>query len=172
MKNIVLLVALFFLSGKVSFSQTIYTGELNLSKKSKIFLLSSPSDTFRVSISKKEIDFNSLTDFQLIKIKNKEYNLLIKEDTINLSESRSTVDFSNGLKFNISKKKVHQIVLTDMNGSVALEAKYNLKGNKADFLISIANDKNKTELLAYATKCLYELSFNQVNAIPTYYFIH
>jgi hypothetical protein len=91
-----------------------------------------------------------------------------KGDTLNLTETKSGIEYSNGLNFNISKKKSHQIVLTDEKGNIVLDATYKLKGSTANFEIKISDKKSETELLAFATKYLYELSFNEVNSF--YYF--
>jgi hypothetical protein len=137
-----------------------------------MFSLISANDTLSVSIDKKDINFNAGGDFQLIKIRNKEYNLVANGDTITLTESKSEIEYSNGLKFNMSKKKPHQIILADEKDNIVLDAIYNLKGNTADFEIKISDRKFETELLAYATKYLYELSLNEVNTVPYYFFMY
>jgi hypothetical protein len=166
--------ALFFLfcmfAGQVLFAQTTYVGELNLNQKDKIFSLISPNDTLSVSIEKKDLDFNAGRDFQLIKIKNKEYQLIVKGDSIKLSESKSTIEFSNGLKFNVVTRKAHQLILSNEAGSTVVDALYRLKGNNADFEITIYDKESEIELLAYATKYLYEMSHNEVNTTVPYYF--
>ncbi len=172
MKKTAIIFLLCILAGQFVFSQTTYFGKLNLNQKDKKFSLISANDSLSVSIDKKDIDFNASNDFQLIKIKNKEYNLVVKADTIKLTESKSKIEYSNGLKFNISTKKAHQIILTDEKGNIVLDAIYKLKGNTADFEMKISDMKFKTELLAYATKYLYELSFNEVNTVPYYFFMY
>lgn len=57
-----------------------------------------------------------------------------------MMELKSAIKFSNGLEFNISKKKAHQVILTDKNGTVVLDAKNYLKGNTADFEITISDN--------------------------------
>lgn len=106
----------------------------------------------------------------MIKVKNKEYQLIVKGDSIKLSESKSTIEFSNGLKFNVVTRKAHQLVLSDEEGNTVVDALYKLKGKTADFEITIYDKESETELLAYATKYLYELSLNEVNTTVPYYF--
>lgn len=166
--------ALFFLfcmfAGQLIFAQTTYVGELNLNQKDKVFSLISPRDTLSVSIEKKDLDFNSGRDFQLIKIKNKEYLLIVKGDSIKIIESRSTIGFSNGLKYNVAKRKAHQLVLADAKGNAVVDALYRLKGSITDFEITIYDKASETELLAYATKYLYERSFNELHSSATFYY--
>lgn len=172
MKNTAFILMFCMFAGQFVFSQTTFRGELNLNQKDKKFSLISINDSLSVSIDKKDIDFNASNDFQLIKIKKKEYDLIVEADTIKLTESKSKIEYSNGLKFNISAKKAHQIVLADEKGEIVLDATYKLKGNTAYFEIKISDMEFKTELLAYSTKYLYELSFNEVNTVPYYFFMY
>lgn len=167
-KTLIFLFCIF--AGQFVFSQTTFNGKLDLNDKNRMFSLISANDTLSVSFDKKNIDFNASRNFQLIKIKNKEYNLVVNGDSIKLTESKSTVEYSNGLKFNISSKKAHQIKLVDEKGNIVLDAIYKLKGNTADFEIKISDKRRETELLAYATKYLYELSLNEANTVVPYYF--
>ncbi len=172
MKKSSVILLFYLLTGQLIFSQISFTGNLNLNEKEKLFTLFSDKDSLTVSIDKKDINFNAATDFQLIKIKNKEYHLVIKGDTVQLTESKSKIEYSNGLICNISKKKARQIILTDDSGNMVLDARYKLKGNNADFNIKIYDKKSETELLSYATKYLYELSINEVNSFVYLYFIY
>ncbi len=172
MKKTATIFLLCLLAGQFVFSQTTFNGKLDLSNKDKMFSLISTNDSLSVSFDKKDIDFSAGRNFQLIRIKNKEYNLIVAGDSIKLTESKSVIEYSNGLKFNISTKKSHQLVLADEKGNIVLDAIYKLKGNTADFEIKISDKKCETELLAYATKYLYELSLNEVNTIPYYFFMY
>ncbi len=167
-----MLLLFWVLTGPIMYAQALFHGTLNLNKKGELLTLVSNTDSIHVSFDKKTINFDEHNDFQLIKTRNKEYNLIFKGDTVNLTESRSKIEYSNGLTFNITKRKAHKIILTDNDGNTVLEAFYNLKGNIADFNIEINYKEFEIELLAFATKYLYELSFNEVNIVPNYFFTY
>ncbi len=156
--------------GRFVFSHTTFNGKLDLSDKVKMFSVISANNTNSVSFNTKDIDFNASRNFLLIRIKNKEYNLVVAGDSIKLTESKSAIEYSIRLKLYISTKKSHQLVLAVEKGNIVLDAIYKLKGNTANFEIKISEKKCETELLAYATKYLYELSLNEVNTLIPYYF--
>lgn len=169
MKKTSIILLFCLLIGQYGFSQTTFIGKLNLNQKDQKFTLISDKDSLTVSIDKKDINFDANTDFQLIRIKNSEYKFVLRTDTLTLTEGKSKIEYSNGLIFNISKKKAHQIILKDNIGNTVLDAHYDLKGNIADFNIKITNKKFEAEILAYATKYLFELSVNEVNTFVPYY---
>ena len=172
MKNTTILFLLCMLTVQTVFSQATFRGKLNLNQKDKTFSLSSATDSLTVAIDKEIVALNSIIDFQLIKIKNNTYNLVVKTDTIKMTASKSKIEYSHGLVFNITTKKADQIIIADEKGNLVLDANYTLKGNTVDFEITISDMKFKTELLAYATKYIYELSFNEVNTVPSYFFMY
>lgn len=172
MKKTTIMFLICILSGQYASSQTTFSGSLNFNQKCKTFSLISATDTLSVSIEKRDIDFESGNNFQLIKIRDKEYNFIEKSDTVKLTESKSKIEYSNGFKFSISKKKAHQIILNDENGNSVLDAAYTMKGNTAYYEIKVFDKNSEHELLAYATKYLYEMSFNEVVLVPYYFFIY
>lgn len=163
----------YFISVQFTFAQIRYVGQVDLTSKDVFFALKSDTDSLMVTINKKNIEFNKTEDYQLIKIKGKNYNLISNGDTISVSEVKKQIEFSTGLLCTISKKKAHQIVLNDKNGEIKLEARYTSKGNIANYTILIFDEKYEMELLTYATNYLFVQSLNEANYVPTYmYFIY
>jgi len=161
------------MTGQFLFAQTTYTGQLNLNKKDKFFTLKSATDSLLVTINKKNIDFNKDKDYQLIKLKGENYNLISKGDSIGISVDKKLIKFSTGFTFFVSKKKAHQIVLNDKKGTTVLDAKYKSKGNIAQYTIQIFDKEHEIGLLTYATNYLFIQSQNEINSVQTsMYFIY
>jgi len=157
-----------FLAGQCVVAQTIYVGKLELNKKDKLFNLCSKNDTIKVSLDNNISEFSSSTDFQLIKIKASNYALVCNADTVVINKSKKKIDFSSGVSFYFTKKNAHQIILNDKDGKMVLDAKYSMKGNLADFTISIFDNAFEKELLSYSTFYLYAQSIAEANYVPVY----